>query len=63
VTSLEQPDIFGSYLALRVRPIMHPSETPPAVTDILVGLNPRRADGILTQAGLLERPGLRFSLP
>lgn len=59
MTSPEQPDIFGSYLAVRVRPIVHPGEIPPAVTNILLG----RAHGILTQVGLLDRPGLRFSLP
>jgi hypothetical protein len=63
VTSPEQPDIFGRYLAVRVRPIVHPGKIPPAVTNILLGRNPRRAHGILTQVGLLDRPGLRFFLP
>ena len=45
------------------RPIVHPRQIPPAVTDVLVGLNPGRAQDILAQAGLLERPGLRFFLP
>jgi len=45
------------------RPIMHPRQLPPAVTDVLVGLNPGRARDILDQAGLLQRPGLRFFLP
>ena len=45
------------------RPIVHPREIPPAVTDVLVGLSPARARDILAQAGLLERPGLRFFFP
>jgi SAM-dependent methyltransferase len=45
------------------RPVVHPREIPAAVTDVLVGLNPRRARDILAQAGLLERPGLRFFFP
>ena len=45
------------------RPIVHPRQIPPAVTDVLVGLNPARAHTILAQAGLLERSGLRFFLP
>jgi SAM-dependent methyltransferase len=45
------------------RPILHPREIPPTVTDLLVGLNPARARDILTQAGLLERTGIRFFFP
>ena len=45
------------------RPIVHPGEIPPAITDVLVGLSPGRARDILAQAGLLERPGLRFFFP
>jgi hypothetical protein len=45
------------------RPIVHPREIPPAVSDVLVGLNPARARDILAQAGLLARPGLRFFFP
>lgn len=45
------------------RPIVHPRQIPPAVTDVLVGLNPARARAILAQAGLLERPGLRYFYP
>ena len=45
------------------RPIAHPRDLPADVTDILVGLNPGRARGILAQAGLGERPGLRFFFP
>jgi SAM-dependent methyltransferase len=45
------------------RPIVHPREIPSGVTDVLVGLNPGRARDILAQAGLLERPGLRFFFP
>jgi 2-polyprenyl-3-methyl-5-hydroxy-6-metoxy-1,4-benzoquinol methylase len=45
------------------RPIVHPREISPAVTDVLVGLSPGRARDILAQAGLLERPGLRFFFP
>jgi SAM-dependent methyltransferase len=45
------------------RPIVHPRQMPPEVTDVLVGLNPGRARTILAQAGLLERAGLRFFFP
>jgi hypothetical protein len=45
------------------RPIVHPRGLPPAVSDVLVGLNPERARGVLAQAGLLGRPGLRFFFP
>jgi hypothetical protein len=45
------------------RPILHTSEIPPAVTNVLVGLNPVRARDILAQAVLLERTGLRFFFP
>jgi SAM-dependent methyltransferase len=45
------------------RPILHPREIPPTVTDLLVGLNPARARDILGQAGLLERNGIRFFFP
>jgi hypothetical protein len=45
------------------RPVVHPREIPPGVTDVLVGLNPGRARDILGQAGLLERVGLRFFFP
>ena len=45
------------------RPILHPREIPGDVTDVLVGLNPGRARDILAQAGLLDRPRLRFFFP
>jgi SAM-dependent methyltransferase len=45
------------------RPIVHPRTLPTDVTDILVGLNPGRAQAILAQAGLGERSGLRLFLP
>jgi len=45
------------------RPVVHPRQLPPDVTDILVGLNPGRAQAILAQAGLGERSGLRFFFP
>jgi C-methyltransferase C-terminal domain len=45
------------------RPIVHPRQIPPAVTDVLVGLSPGRAREILAHAELLGRPGLRFFLP
>ena len=45
------------------RPILHPREIPADVTDVLVGLNPGRARDILAQAGLLDRPRLRFFFP
>jgi SAM-dependent methyltransferase len=45
------------------RPVVHPRAIPAGVTDVLVGLNPGRARDILTQAGLLGRPGLRFFYP
>ena len=45
------------------RPVVHPRQLPPDVTDILVGLNPGRARAILAQAGLGERSGLRFFFP
>jgi SAM-dependent methyltransferase len=45
------------------RPIVHPRQMPADVTDVLVGLSPGRARDILAQAGLLERPGLRFFFP
>jgi len=45
------------------RPVVHPRDLPPAVSDVLVGLNPGRARDILAQAGLLERSGLRFFFP
>ena len=45
------------------RPVVHPRDIPSGVSDVLVGLNPGRARDILTQAGLLARPGLRFFFP
>jgi SAM-dependent methyltransferase len=45
------------------RPVVHPAQLPPGVTDLLVGLNPGRARGILQAAGLLERPRLRLFFP
>lgn len=45
------------------RPVVHPAQLPPGVTDLLVGLNPGRARDILRQAGLLDRPRLRLFLP
>jgi 2-polyprenyl-3-methyl-5-hydroxy-6-metoxy-1,4-benzoquinol methylase len=45
------------------RPVIHPRDIPSGVTDVLVGLNPGRAHDILAQAGLLDRPGLRFFFP
>jgi SAM-dependent methyltransferase len=45
------------------KPIVHPRDLPEAVSDMLVGLNPGRARGILEQAGLLGRQNLRFFFP
>lgn len=45
------------------RPVVHPREMPPAISDVLVGLSPGRARDILAQAGLLERPGVRLFFP
>ncbi len=45
------------------RPIVHPSQLPEGVTDLLVGLNPGRAREILRAAGLLDRPRLRLFFP
>jgi SAM-dependent methyltransferase len=45
------------------RPVVHPSQLPAGVTDLLVGLNPGRARDILRQAGLLDRPRLRLFFP
>lgn len=45
------------------RPVVHPRDIPASVSDVLVGLNPGRAREILGQAGLLDRPRLRFFFP
>lgn len=45
------------------RPVVHPTQLPSGVTDLLVGLSPGRARDILRQAGLLERPRLRLFFP
>jgi hypothetical protein len=60
---LEQTLTSESKLRHLGRPIVQPRTLPTDVTDILVGLNPRRAQAILAQAGLGERSGLRLFLP